>query len=69
MVEAKSRGSVISASKTMITKKELSEHLSVSSRLITRLMADDKIPYVKVGATAVRFDLQKVLAALEGGQR
>lgn len=45
----------------LITKKELAQKLSVSEGLINRLMAEERLPNVKLGR-AVRFRLSDVLA-------
>ncbi|MBI5851754.1 MAG: excisionase family DNA-binding protein [Planctomycetes bacterium] len=50
----------------LITKAELAEHLSVSIRTITRLMAERSVPFIRIGRVAVRFRLSDVMKALEG---
>ena len=47
-----------------LTTKQLCEFLNVSSPTIIRWKQKGKIPYYNIGS-AVRFDLKKVLAALE----
>ena len=53
----------------LMTKKQLSEYLVVHPRTITRLVTAGDIPAIKVGKTAVRFNLAEVLAALERLER
>lgn len=48
----------------LLTKRELSEFLHVSQRLIELEMARGVLPYVRVGRKAVRFDLPVVLESL-----
>lgn len=54
------------AGQTFLTKRELAKHLGVSVRGVEGLMAARKIPYYTLGHRTVRFDLQKVMAALSG---
>ena len=50
----------------LITKSELADHLSVSIRTISRLMAEGSEPFIRIGKVAVRFQLGDVMEALEG---
>ena len=49
---------------TLITKKELVNGLGVSSSFINKLMAEEKLPYFKLGR-AVRFRISEVSRWLE----
>ena len=49
-----------------LTKEQLRERLNLpSTRMVDELMRRRKIPYLKLGAKTVRFDFEKVKAALE----
>jgi excisionase family DNA binding protein len=49
----------------LITKREIAEFIGDSStKTVDRLMRERKIPYTKIGHRTVRFDREKVLAAL-----
>jgi len=50
----------------LITKRQLADYLQVHPRTITRLVAEKRIPCIKVGKSSVRFRLADVLDALEG---
>ena len=47
-----------------ITTKELCKHLGVTEPTILRWRLKKKIPFYKIGS-AIRFDLEKVIKALE----
>jgi excisionase family DNA binding protein len=47
---------------------ELAEHLGTSQRHIRRLIAERRIPYVKVGRL-IRFDPDEITAWLDRGRR
>ena len=49
----------------MLTMGELAQRLGVSPRGIDCLMKQRKIPYTKLSRKMLRFDWQKVAAALE----
>lgn len=50
----------------LLTKEELREKLNVpSTRMIDELMRKRKIPFIKLGHKTVRFDYEKVRAALD----
>jgi hypothetical protein len=50
----------------LLTKEELRDKLNVpSTRMIDELMRKRKIPYIKLGAKTVRFDWEKVKAAVD----
>ena len=49
----------------LITKKELCDHLQLHNiKSVERMMRTKRIPFVRVSPRQVRFDLQKVEAAL-----
>ena len=43
------------------TKEEIADTMNVSSRTITRWVANDQIPFHKIGNGSIRFNLQYVL--------
>jgi hypothetical protein len=45
----------------IVNKRQLSKFLGISERLIEFEMAAGRLPYLKVGRRAVRFDLPVVL--------
>lgn len=47
---------------------ELAEHLGTSQRHIRRLIAERRIPYVKVGRL-IRFDPEEIATWLDAGRR
>jgi excisionase family DNA binding protein len=49
----------------LYTASQLAEYLNVSDRHVWRLVAQKKIPHLRVG-NAIRFDLQSVMDALKG---
>ena len=49
--------------KAMLSVKQLAEHLNISEATVRTLMAEDKIPYLKIKGI-YRFDLDQVLKAL-----
>ena len=53
------------SAESLLTKKELAAYLGVSVRGVEGLMAARKIPYYSLGYRTVRFDLDKVLAAMD----
>jgi predicted DNA-binding transcriptional regulator AlpA len=50
----------------LLTVKELAAHLSVAPSFIYRITTEERIPVIRI-AGALRFDLSKVMAKLEGG--
>jgi excisionase family DNA binding protein len=52
----------------LIDRKRLSEILNLSPSYISKLMADDGLPYLKVGR-AVRYELSEVMAFLRERRR
>lgn len=54
-----------SAGRPLLTKRELAKHLGVSVRGIEGFMASRRIPYFTLGYRTVRFDLERVLTALD----
>ena len=54
------------ASPSYLTKEQLREKLNLpSTRMVDELMRRKKIPYLKLGAKTVRFEWEKVKAAIE----
>jgi excisionase family DNA binding protein len=54
------------SSSDWLTKEELRLKLNLpSTRMIDELMRKHKIPFIKLGHRTVRFDYEKVKAALE----
>lgn len=56
----------------MITLKQLAEALGVTPRTVWTMVQAGKIPHVRTGSNGrghYRFDLDKVLAALERGEK
>ena len=51
--------------RTLLSKSELAKYLGISVRGVEGLMAAHKIPYFALGHRTVRFDLHKVVVALE----
>lgn len=50
----------------LLTKEQLRSALQLdSARMVDELMRRRKIPFLKLGHRTVRFDLERVLAALE----
>lgn len=49
--------------KAMLSVKQLAEHLNISEATVRTLMAENKIPYLKIKGI-YRFDLDQVLKAL-----
>lgn len=49
-----------------IGTRELCEVLQVSKATILKLVKENTIPHLKVTSTNFRFDLDKVITALEG---
>ncbi|WP_009959114.1 hypothetical protein [Verrucomicrobium spinosum] len=50
----------------LLTKEELMEALGFpSTRMVDELMRKRKIPYLRLGHKTVRFDLPKVLSAIQ----
>jgi excisionase family DNA binding protein len=47
-----------------LNKEQLAEKLRCHPRTVENLMADGKIPYIKLGRKLVRFDWEKVKARL-----
>lgn len=52
----------------LIGPKELAEHLGISMQHLRNLIAEGRIPFIRVGKTAKRFRLIDVMEALEGGE-
>jgi hypothetical protein len=49
-----------------LTKEQIREHLNLpSTRMVDELVRKRKIPVIRLGHRTVRFDLAKVVAALE----
>jgi len=48
-----------------VSKREMARHLNVSVRTIDYMMAEKKIPYIKLRQRAVRFNLSKVMEHLD----
>jgi excisionase family DNA binding protein len=49
----------------LITKAEIAEYIGGSStKIVDKLMRERKIPFTKIGHRTLRFDRDKVLAAL-----
>ena len=47
----------------LIDRKQLSQKLGVSPSFVSKLMAEQGLPYIKIGR-AVRFDLREVMVFL-----
>jgi predicted DNA-binding transcriptional regulator AlpA len=56
------------ASKRLLTTKELSRHLQVSITTIWRWRSTGAIPCIKLPTRGFRYDLDAVLAALDGAR-
>lgn len=52
--------------KKLLTTKELAEYLNVHPVSINRMVANDRIPFMRLGKTDLRFDLEEVLKELKG---
>ncbi|MEI9894736.1 MAG: hypothetical protein WDN28_12820 [Chthoniobacter sp.] len=48
----------------MLNKVQLAEAIGISPRQINMMMAARQIPFIRLSYNIVRFDLQRVLAAL-----
>ncbi|MBX5464865.1 MAG: helix-turn-helix domain-containing protein [Clostridia bacterium] len=48
----------------LLTTEELARELGCSVRTVKRMMAEGRIPVVRVGRRLVRFDLERVLERL-----
>ena len=52
----------------LLTIDQLAEHLGVSVRHVRRLVAESRVPYLKVGKF-VRFDPAEIVGWLDGARR
>lgn len=54
-------------SKALVRARVIAKRYDVSERCVLKWKDEGRIPFVKIGKT-VRFDLDKVVATLEGGE-
>ena len=49
----------------LLSTTQLAEKLNVHYMTVLRMVKAERIPFIKVGKTEFRFDLKKVMGALE----
>ena len=54
----------VSFGRHLLSKKELANAVGVSPRTINNWMAGRRVPYIRISARLIRFDLERVKAAL-----
>ena len=53
-------------SKTLLTPREMAAYLRISRATLAKWMREGIVPYARVGPRCVRFDLERVMRAVEG---
>lgn len=55
--------------KKLLNSKELAEYLNIHHGSVKRMVASDRIPFIRLSKTDLRFDLEEVLKKLKEGAK